>query len=160
MHRLQDDQPVVVHLVRRFLGFLTARPLTPSEQQHVRLLLRPPLARAFFAQRYEDQRHAFEVQQRSASDASWEAALLHDIGKTESDLGAVSRSLATLWHGLGLPTSNRWATYIDHGALGADALTQLDASELAIAFTRHHPGPAPDGIDPDVWRALEEADDA
>ena len=67
-----------MHLIRRFLGFLFARPLTPKEQHQVRGLLDSALARAFFAQRPQDQRHAFTVLQRvGASRELAEAALLH-----------------------------------------------------------------------------------
>lgn len=150
-----------MHLVRRFFGFLTAVPLSPGEQQQVRDLLRPALARLFFAQRHEDQRHAFNVQQSVAgTDAIAEAALLHDVGKTHSGLGAFSRSLATLLNGIGLPTRGRWKIYLDHGNIGADMLTEANATELAILFTRHHPGPAPAGVNPTTWHALEEADNA
>ncbi len=150
-----------MHLVRRFFGFLTATPLSPGEQQQVRDLLRPALARLFFAQRREDQRHAFNVQQSvGGTDDIAEAALLHDVGKTHSGLGAFSRSLATLCNGIGLPTRGHWKTYLDHGNIGADMLTEADASELAISFTRHHPGPPPVGVSQEAWHALEEADNA
>ncbi len=112
----------------------------------------------FFAQRHEDQRHGFDVERRIDSNTCTEAALLHDIGKTESDLGALSRSLATIWNGVGLRTTGRWRSYIDHGVLGSDTLAQLGADSLAVAFTRHHPGAPPDGIDPNAWKALEDAD--
>jgi hypothetical protein len=148
-----------VHLIRRFFGFLTAQPLTPLEQQQVRELLAPQLARAFFSQRPEDQRHALEVQQR-VGDAYpiAEAALLHDIGKSRSNLGAVPRSLATLCGGLGLPTPEPWTRYLEHGPLGAEMLEALEAGDLAIAFARSHPGPPPTDIDPEAWYTLEEAD--
>ena len=110
-------------------------------------------------QRPEDQRHAFEVQARIQDSAQCvEAALLHDIGKTESGLGAVARSLATLWRGVGLPTKGRWKSYLDHGLLGADMLAELEADDLAVAFTRFHPGSPPGEIDRAVWQLLEDAD--
>lgn len=147
-----------MHLVRRFFGFLTAKPLTPKEQHHVQRLLPPPLARAYFAQRYEDQRHAFDVEQRIGSETCAQAALLHDIGKTDPDLGAISRSLATIWNGIGLPTTGRWQGYLSHGPTGADMLAEIGANQLAVAFARHHPGPPPGGIDAVAWRSLEQAD--
>lgn len=149
-----------MHLIRRFFGFLRARPLTPLEQRYVNNALRVQLARAFFAQRHEDQRHALEVERRIGQGTCTEAALLHDIGKSESNLGAFSRSLATIWHGIGLGATGRWQLYLTHGALGADTLESLGANELAVAFTRYHPGPSPTGIDPAAWRLLEDADNA
>jgi hypothetical protein len=148
-----------VHLIRRFFGFLFAKPLTPLEQQQIHDLLQPALAQAFFAQRSEDQRHAFEVLQRiRGSGEVAEAALLHDVGKTESDLGAVSRAVATLSAGLGLPMPDSWKSYINHGRIGSELLAGIDASALAVAFTCFHPGPAPPGIDPEQWHLLEKAD--
>lgn len=147
-----------MHLVRRFFGFVTAKALTPIEQQHVRNELRQALATVFFAQRMEDQRHAFEVERRADSQACSEAALLHDIGKTESNLGALARSFATMWDAIGSTTSGRWKSYLDHNTIGARMLEDLDAGKLAIAFTRHHPGPVPEGIDPAHWQTLEDAD--
>ena len=151
----------MLHLIRRFFGFLTARPLTPAEQSTVRSILDPPLAQAFFLQRSEDQRHAFGVRERLAGhEHLYEAALLHDVGKTVSDLGAISRSFATTWRRLGLPTTGRWSEYLDHGEIGAKELENLGAGDLAVAFTRHHPGTPPPGVDPASWHLLERADDA
>lgn len=164
MHRLQDRidlsrSSLLMHLIRRFFGFLLARPLTPSEQRVVHDALAPGLSRLFFAQRCEDQRHAFTVYQRvgSSSDLA-QAALLHDVGKTDSDLGALERSLATVWDRFGRPTSGRWQSYLAHGSSGACMLKDLGADNLAISFAQHHPGPCPEGIDPSSWRRLENAD--
>jgi hypothetical protein len=148
-----------MHLIRRFFGFLFARPLTPNEQQQVHNALDPDLARLFFAQRYEDQRHAFTVYQRVGGSIELaQAALLHDIGKTDSDLGALARSLATLWDGLGQQTSGRMQSYLAHGNSGARMLEDVGADSLAIDFAQHHPGPCPDGIDPADWLLLDAAD--
>jgi hypothetical protein len=150
-----------VHLIRRFFSFVSAQPLTPREQQQVCDVLDPRLARVFFRQRFEDQRHALTVQRRVGGSSSLaQAALLHDVGKTESDLGALSRSIATLWNGVGLPTTGAWKSYLDHATIGADMLRDLEASDLAVTFARFHPGPSPSGIDPSDWHALEDADNA
>ena len=150
------------HLVSRFFGFLRAQPLSPSEQDVVCASLPTSLRALFFAQRREDQRHAFDVLSRvgSTEAAIVEAALLHDVGKTASRMGAVQRSLATIAGYLGIPLRRRWATYLDHGRLGADVLEGAGAGPLAVAFARFHPGPVPDGIDPGSWQLLADADDA
>jgi hypothetical protein len=124
-------------------------------------MLDPPLARAFFAQRFEDQRHAFAVRESVAGhDQLYEAALLHDVGKTASGLGAVPRSLATIWNRIGLPTRGRWYKYLNHGEIGARELESIGADDLAVAFARIHPGSAPSGVDPESWHLLERADNA
>ncbi|GMQ98417.1 MAG: hypothetical protein BMS9Abin17_0927 [Acidimicrobiia bacterium] len=152
---------MALHLVRRFFGFLTAAPLSPIEQDEIHAALPSRLARLFFSQRTEDQRHAFDVRSRVGDDpALVQAALLHDVGKIDSDLGAVGRSLATIWSATSLPIWGRWRAYLDHGRLGADVLEAHGADELAVAFTRHHPGAVPKSFDAVGWKRLSSADDA
>lgn len=163
MHPLQDNIGIAgpVHLVHRFFGFLSAKPLTPVEQSEVSSILKARLARAFFAQRVEDQRHAYTVKLRVGQrNGLYEAALLHDIGKTDSDLGAVARSLATACNGIGVPTRGRWLDYLNHGEIGARMLEKLGAGDLAVVFTRYHPGAPPSDVEPESWHLLEQADNA
>jgi hypothetical protein len=153
------------HLVRRFLGYLSARPLAPREQHEVRSALGDGLAPLFFAQHPADQRHAVEMAARVAEalpqdDDAFVAALVHDVGKVAAGLGPVRRSLATLLDLLHLPMPARYRRYRDHGAIGADLLESAHAPPLAVAFARDHPGVAPDGIDPSAWDVLEAADRA
>jgi hypothetical protein len=150
----------LIHLVRRFVGFVVARPLSPVEQAEVHDALEPDLRRLFFAQPVPDQRHALDVARRAGGGPERvEAALLHDVGKTGCGLGAVGRSLATLWSFSGLPIWGSWRTYLEHGEIGAQLLETAGASDLTVAFTRQHPGPVPGGVDIDDWRALTAADD-
>lgn len=117
------------------------------------------LTRVFFSQRSEDQRHAFDVWRRVDGDPVLaEAALLHDVGKVASDLGAIARSSATVLGMFRVPTTGRWKSYLDHGRLGAEVLTVLGASHFAIQFTMHHPSGPPRGVDSLLWKRLEEAD--
>ncbi|HHC07776.1 MAG TPA: hypothetical protein ENK55_03560 [Actinobacteria bacterium] len=148
------------HLVERFVGFLLARPPSPSEQRWVAEHLDPAAAALFFAQRAEDQRHAIEVARLVADDpALVEAALLHDVGKADAALGPVARALATVLDALGVPLRGRWARYRAHGTLGAGRLAEVGASPLAVAFAAGHPGPCPDHVDPVAWARLAAADD-
>ena len=151
------------HLVLRFFGHLRARPLTPEEQRYVHERLSGSCADLFWRQSFPDQRHALNVAQRVASklpdDAeAIEAALLHDIGKWRPSVGAVSRSIATLLHYARLPMTRRMWAYRDHGRRGSAELEEAECSGLAVAFARLHPAPAPEGIDPDRWQVLLEAD--
>jgi len=151
----------MVHLVQRFFGFLTATRPGPEDQLFVSRSLQPQLQRLFYEQRVEDQRHAIDVARRvEARPHLVEAALLHDIGKTKIGLGAIGRSLATLWALTSLPIWGEWLVYIDHGPIGADLLKASGAGELAVSFARHHPGPVPKGFNRTDWAALEEADHA
>lgn len=162
VHRVQDKGKLAFagHLVRRFVGFVTAAPLTPSEQQLIAGALEPALRRAFFSQRSADQRHAFDVWQRVDGDLDLAApALLHDIGKVASDLGALSRSTATVLHSLRLPLTRHWRRYLAHGEIGADRLEELGASDLAVHFARNHPSDPPTGVNSESWCRLERADE-
>jgi hypothetical protein len=154
----------VAHLARRFFGHLRARPLSPVEQDRVAAVLEPETAHLFFRQAAPDQRHALEVAQRVSSARpddreAFVAALVHDVGKAESAIGPVARSMATVIAALRLPLPDAWRRYRDHGALGAAALEAVGAPALAVAFARYHPGPPPPGVDPATWADLAHADD-
>jgi len=152
---------VALHLVRRFFGFVRAAPLSPSEQARIHVALPSHLRRLFFAQRHEDQRHALDVWNRLGNDpALIQAALLHDLGKVDSGLGAIGRASATIWSATSLPIWGRWLTYVAHGPIGAQILEAHGADDLAVAFTRHHPGAVPVGFDPLEWQRLGSADEA
>lgn len=140
---------------------MTARPLSPSEQLFVNESINTDLQRLFYTQQFEDQRHAVDVASRVMNDADViEAALLHDIGKTTIHLGAVERSLATMWFTTSLPLWGEWLSYRDHGPIGAVLLETQGAGALAVSFARHHPGKPPASCNRAHWIALEQADHA
>ncbi len=151
----------MIHLAERFVGFLRATPLTPSEQLEVSRILPPRLRALFYRQRFEDQRHAFDVALRVPDDPLLkQAALLHDVGKIDAHLGALGRTFATLWGLTSLPVWGRWRTYLAHPAIGAAILEAHGAAPTTVAFTRHHPGPPPPGFDPVAWETLAAADES
>jgi len=151
----------MLHLAQRFFGFLTAKPLSPSDQVFVATALTPGLLRLFYSQRREDQRHALDVARRVETYPHLvEAALLHDIGKATIGLGAIGRSLATLWALTSLPLWGEWLIYTDHGRIGADMLENHGAGDLAVSFARHHPCEAPASWNRGDWTSLELADHA
>lgn len=150
------------HLVRRFFGTILAQPLSPAEQRLVADRLGTAAARLFWAQSAADQRHAFETMRRVAihtTDAVvLRTALLHDVGKAHTTLGAVGRSLATVLDAVGAPLLPAMAAYRDHGRLGAEALARIGADPLTIDFARRHPDPDPGAQSPAAWAVLLEAD--
>jgi len=153
----------LTHLIRRFFGFVTARPLGPREQAEVMALLTPAEAELFWSQHPADQRHAIEVAHRAlrsrpGSRLLARAGLLHDVGKSVVDLGAVGRSLATVFDAGGIRLRGRFACYRRHGEVGAEVLESAGVEPLIVAFAREHPGPAPEGLDPADWAVLLEAD--
>lgn len=148
--------------MRRFFGFVRARPLSPAEQQTVAGHLMAAERPLFWAQTPADQRHAYDTMRRAAQHAEdrlvLRAALLHDVGKGLVELGGVGRSVATVLDALRVPLRGRYAAYRNHGPLGADLLATAGAEPLAIDFARRHPDPDPGGNDPALWRILLEAD--
>lgn len=161
MRDMQDEIGLrqLVHLVKRFTGYVRAKPLQPHERDEVAGLLPSELADLFFSMQPEDQRHALDVYRRADSQDLAQAALLHDVGKSISRIGPISRSLATVADALHLPVKGGWRLYLDHGAIGADLLEVAGADDLAVEFTRNHPGPVPHGTDPDAWHRLTNADE-
>jgi hypothetical protein len=146
------------HLARRFFGYITSNPPTSDELDTVRTQLSDELYDLFITMNPQDQRHAIEVARRVDDDALLEAALLHDVGKSASQVGALGRSLATIASAVSIPVSGSWDLYLDHGKIGGSMLETAGADAITIAFARFHPGPPPPGVSPAHWHALEEAD--
>jgi hypothetical protein len=163
-----------LHLVRRFLGSLSTRPLDPADARwaHAQLLagereLWDRMSRA-------DRKHAAgvarEVARRLGDDATrpvLAAALLHDVGKVQSGLGTAGRVLATL---VGRRRAGRWAgrrglagrieRYRRHDELGADTLAAAGSDPVTVAWAReHHLPPSAWSVPPTIGRALRDADD-
>lgn len=152
------------HLVRRFFGVLTAKPLDAAERREVQPWLTDSDRDLFWAQDEADQRHALETARsvRAAvgdDPVAIRAALFHDVGKVHSGLGPWRRSMATILGVLRLPMPKRYRTYLDHGPHGAQDLEAAGAERLVVEFARHHPGPAPYGLDRRLWKVLLDADD-
>jgi HD-like signal output (HDOD) protein len=153
----------VWHLVSRFFGHMTASGLTPQEQQQVHDRLDPVAAELFWAQSAADQRHAFNVAvgvdiALPGDDEAFAAALLHDVGKRHTALGALRRSIATVLDGAGLPMTAPMHRYRLHGPIGAAELSAAGFDGLIVAFAAHHPDPAPSGVEEERWRVLLAAD--
>lgn len=143
---------------------MRARPLTPAEQSEVAELLRPAETDLFWAQQVADQRHALETArklrtQRPDDIELVRAGLLHDVGKGDTQLGPIGRTLATIGGAVGLPLPKRLSDYRNHGPIGAAALRSSGAEPLVVAFAAHHPNPAPPGVDGGRWELLLAADD-
>ena len=151
------------HLARRFLSVAFAADLRADEQMWVAHHLGPGSLRLFWLQPVPDRRHSHDVA-RWVADRLPErtdlivAALLHDVGKRHSALGAIGRTWATLLRWVRLPESARFSRYTRHGPIGAEELAAMGHSGIVVAFAAHHHEARPDGVDPADWMVLAEAD--
>jgi putative nucleotidyltransferase with HDIG domain len=115
---------------------------------------------------------ALERTEYTGDDRWTVAALLHDVGKTESRLGTVGRSLATMAGAVaGHDMARAWQSkagmrrrfglYLRHDEVGAGMLEMAGSRREVIAWARahHHPEAWPaTGIPEPVARALAVAD--
>lgn len=121
------------------------------------------LSDLFTSQQVADQRHALQAGERVVADGVDDpdliaAALLHDVGKRHSRLGAIGRSIATLLMSLRLPMSSRMNAYRDHGRLGAIDLEAASAPAVVVEFARHHQLRRPPNMSRETWELLRRAD--
>lgn len=138
---------------------MTAAPPTKEELDTVQAELSDELFALFLSMNNQDQRHGIDVATRTGDAALTEAALLHDVGKLVAQLGAITRSCATVFDALSFPVPDSWDLYLRHGEIGAEMLEDAGAAPLTVAFARFHPGPTPHGIIESQWLALAKADD-
>lgn len=166
-----------LHLVRRFLGSLSPVPLKARDEAWVAALLGPGERQLWQRMSSADRKHSVLVARQVQADIGpalghdarpvLAAALLHDVGKVEADLGTFGRVAATLvgrrradgW--TGAPGARgRVATYLRHDVLGAELLEEAGADPLTVAWAQQHHRPEHDWTVPlEVGRALRAADD-
>ena len=166
------------HLVRRFFGSL--RPGGPGHDAEawVAERLLPREQELWRRMRAPDRRHAHGVARRveralgqEATRPVLAAALLHDVGKTDSGLRTYGRVVATLSGKLaGADMAHVWRTsrgftrrvglYLLHADLGGDQLELAGSDPLTVAWAREHHLPEESWSVPvDIGRALKDADD-
>jgi putative nucleotidyltransferase with HDIG domain len=161
------------HLARRFVTSLRARPLDEADRRFVRDALRPEeltcwerLGRADRAESVATGRATVELLGGAVGPDWIAAALLHDVGKAQTHLGAVGRSLATLAGVIaGTRRARAWSgafgRYVNHDELGAQRLREAGARPAAVAWAsaHHRPDRWPEtGIPPEICQILAVAD--
>ena len=166
------------HLARRFFGSL--RPGGPPEADRawVEATLSDAEYRLWARQYGPDRRHtvevAREVERRLGNEATapvLAAALLHDIGKIDADLGTWGRVVATMSAKVaGADTARLWirssgftrkvGLYLHHPEIGADLLEMAGSDPLTIAWAEEHHKPVEEwSIERSIADVLHAADD-
>lgn len=167
-----------MHLTRRFFG--SVRPGGPPEAD--RAWVESTLSDAEYGlwkRMYgPDRRHsvqvAREVERRLGNEATapvLAAALLHDVGKIDADLGTWGRVVATMSGKVaGRDTAKLWikssgftrkvGLYFHHPEIGADMLEMAGSDPLTVSWAEEHHKPADEWtIDPAIAQVLHEVDD-
>lgn len=106
----------------------------------VRGVLTAPEFELWSRMRVEDRRHSIDVLRRfvdmvpDSTRAECAGALLHDIGKLDSDLGVSARVVATI---VG-PRGDRFRRYHQHEEIGARMLRDIGADPSTIELVEGH----------------------
>lgn len=144
----------VGHLVRRFFTSLSGKPPPPGDAAWAIAQLMPGEAALWQRMPAQDRRHSILVARRFQLDVTepardeTAAALLHDVGKIECELGTFGRVIATI---VG-PRTRRFRLYHDHERIGVELARDAESSAITLALL--------DGTSDqcDVMAALERAD--
>jgi predicted HD phosphohydrolase len=155
----------IVHLARRFFGSLSRREPATSDTAWAMDAMLPGEQALWAGMSVADRRHAVgvarEVADMLGADASrpvLAAALLHDVGKVDSNLGTFARALATVLNRH--RGDSRFARYRRHDEIGAVMLASAGSDALTAAWAReHHLPPERWTLPPTVSAALKAADD-
>lgn len=162
----------VLHLASRFFGSLWPGGPTSGDDAWATQYLGDGEVALWRRMKGFDRRHAVGVARRvgaalgaSASRPVMAAALLHDVGKADSDLGVFGRVAATVRAGvLGAERAatgdGRMSRYTNHPRIGADLLHEAGADPLTVAWAGEHHLPASAwSIPEELAGALKDADD-
>jgi len=141
------------HLVKRFFGSISHALPTQEQVELVQSILLYEELILWSRMQARDQRHSVEVLERfirlvpESTRSEQAAALLHDIGKIESQLGLAGRVLATI---IG-PRGKYHSIYHDHEKLGTQ-LVKIISDQRTIDLVSGQ-------CEDEVASALRAADD-
>jgi HD superfamily phosphohydrolase len=155
----------VVHLAKRFFGSLSQREPSAADTAWVTTVLLPGEQALWASMSVADRRHAVgvgrKVERLLGPDARRPvvaAALLHDVGKVDSNLGTFARAFATVVNRR--RGSSRFARYRRHDDIGASMLAAAGSDALTVTWTReHHMPPERWSLPSHLTAALKAADD-
>jgi hypothetical protein len=141
------------HLIKRALSSVSQTAPTSQDVAIVSEVLNDSEFAAWSEMQHRDQRHSivvlcrFDALAPSATKPERAAALLHDVGKNISNLGFISRVVATV---VG-PRGRRFTDYHDHENLGADLMRSVSDPRTVALISGF--------ADDDVALLLQAADD-
>ena len=142
------------HLVRRWVSSLSRAEPSVGDMDWVNSVLTPGELAIWMSMAVADRRHSIVVARRFvelAPDAGRvfvAAALLHDVGKSASNLSTTGRVVATILGSWG----SRFATYHRHEEIGIEMCRRAGSLEETIAVLSGEGDPA-------MVEALRAADD-
>lgn len=154
------------HLARRCWWTLRAAPPSAAEEAWACDRMSAEEAELWSRQHPLDRRHTVAVARQLVAEhpeaPGWvvEAALLHDVGKTEAPLGVPGRVLATVLELAGVRSApGRLGRYLAYPARGAELLAAAGAAAEVAAWAREHHEPPSAWSVPVEWgTALAAAD--
>jgi hypothetical protein len=126
----------IIHLVKRFMLSLSRGDVSKTELAMVRETLSAAEYELWCQFNNADRRHSVLVAARfvsllpEASHNDLAGVLLHDIGKTRSNLSTLQRVVATI---VG-PRTRRFALYHEHEQIGVELLQQAGSHGGVIAI--------------------------
>ena len=132
--RVGSGRSRLAHLARRWGRALSRRPPAAVDLAAARQVLTAGEFELWSRMRLEDQRHSIDVWRRfvvlapASSRAEQAGALLHDVGKLDSDLGIAARVVATIVGARG----DRFRRYHRHEEIGASMLRDVGADPATI----------------------------
>ena len=144
----------LLHLAKRFVLALDRRELSQSSLDSARDVLLPREFEIWSNMPLIDQKHSVLVMRRfldrvpNAEVAAVRASLLHDVGKTKSNLGVCGRVAATIVGSRG----ERFSSYHDHETIGARILREIGSDETTWRLV------VGESANPEILQALHEAD--
>lgn len=166
------------HLTRRFFGSLRPGGPPGTEQAWVESVLSDEEYGLWVRMYGPDRRHSAAVAREAERCLGHEAtpeilvaALLHDVGKIDADLGTWGRVVATVAAKFAGPdTARLWikgsgftrkvGLYLHHPEIGADMLEMAGSDTLTVAWAAEHHKPAAEWtVAAEIASVLHEADD-
>ncbi len=166
------------HLVKRFVFSLRPGGPSATDTEWILQQLLPSEVPLWARMSGPDRRHAAAVARRveralgvEATRPVLAAALLHDLGKTESALRTYGRVVATLSAKLAGPEAatiwrqqrgiaRKVGLYMHHDRLGGDLLEMAGSDPLTVTWAReHHQDESSWTLAPHITAALKAADD-